>query len=65
LIPWFEAENAAWRGTRLVVGHWSALGLVNEPDLIALDTGCVWGRRLTAVKLTKKPKVTSVKCRSG
>jgi len=63
LIPWFEAQDAAWRGTRVVFGHWSALGLVLRPDLIALDTGCVWGRQLTAVKLTRKPKITKVNCR--
>lgn len=63
LIPWFEAPDAAWRGTRIVFGHWSALGLVVTPDLIALDTGCVWGRELSAVKLTRKPKVTKVNCR--
>jgi len=63
LIPWFEAPVAAWRGTRIVFGHWSALGLVIRPDIIALDTGCVWGRQLTAVKLTRKPKVTKVNCR--
>ncbi|HZW59074.1 MAG TPA: symmetrical bis(5'-nucleosyl)-tetraphosphatase, partial [Woeseiaceae bacterium] len=44
LLPWFRAENAAWRGTRIVFGHWSALGLLVEPELIAVDTGCVWGR---------------------
>ena len=63
LVPWFEVEGAAWRGTRIVFGHWSALGLVVEPGLIALDTGCVWGRELTAVRLDGKPKVTSVGCR--
>jgi bis(5'-nucleosyl)-tetraphosphatase (symmetrical) len=63
LIPWFDAPDAAWQGTRIVFGHWSALGLVIRPDIIAVDTGCVWGRQLTAVKLTRKPKVTKVRCR--
>ncbi len=62
-IPWFDAPDAAWHGTRIVFGHWSALGLVVRPDIIALDTGCVWGRELTAVRLTRKPKVTKVNCR--
>ena len=62
LVPWFDLPNARWRGTRVVFGHWSALGLIVRDDLIAVDTGCVWGRQLTAVKLTKKPKVTSVQC---
>lgn len=62
LVPWFDAENAAWRGSRLVVGHWAALGLIVSPKLVALDTGCVWGRQLTAVRLNKKPKVVAVEC---
>ena len=51
LVPWFSATTAAWRQTRVVFGHWSALGLVLEPQLLAIDTGCVWGRQLTAVQL--------------
>ena len=64
MVPWFEAENAQWHGTRIVFGHWSALGLIVEDDLIAIDTGCVWGRQLTAVRLNRKPRVFSVKCKS-
>jgi bis(5'-nucleosyl)-tetraphosphatase (symmetrical) len=62
LVPWFEMPDARWRDARVVFGHWSALGLIVRDDLIAVDTGCVWGRQLTAVKLTKKPKVTAVQC---
>ena len=64
LIPWFDAPNARWRGTRIVFGHWSALGLLVREDLISMDTGCVWGRSLTAVKLTKKPKIKAVSCQT-
>ena len=64
LKPWFEAEDPAWEGTRIVFGHWSALGLVINPRLICVDTGCVWGRQLTAVQLGKRPKVTQVRCSS-
>ena len=35
----------------MVIGHWSALGLRVEPRLLALDSGCFWGRHLTAVRL--------------
>jgi len=62
LTPWFAATDARWHGTRIVFGHWSALGLVVNKQMIAVDTGCVWGRQLTAVKLTGKPKVTAVQC---
>jgi bis(5'-nucleosyl)-tetraphosphatase (symmetrical) len=51
LIPWFEAENAAWRGARIVFGHWSTLGFFRNADVIGLDTGCVWGGSLTALRL--------------
>ena len=62
LTPWFAAPGAKWHGTRIVFGHWSALGLIVNTQLVAVDTGCVWGRQLTAVKLTKKPRVTAVQC---
>ncbi len=35
----------------MVVGHWSALGLLERTDVLALDTGCVWGNKLSAVRL--------------
>jgi bis(5'-nucleosyl)-tetraphosphatase (symmetrical) len=51
LIPWFEAREARWRGARLVFGHWSTLGFFNDGDVTGLDTGCVWGGTLTALRL--------------
>jgi bis(5'-nucleosyl)-tetraphosphatase (symmetrical) len=50
-LPWFEVPARKTRGVPIVCGHWSALGLRITPDLLALDTGCVWGGRLTAVRL--------------
>ena len=49
--PWFEHEQRRLRDRRIICGHWSTLGLVNRGDLLALDTGCVWGGRLTAINL--------------
>ena len=49
--PWFDVPSQAKAERVLVFGHWSALGLRNETRMIALDTGCVWGRQLTAVEL--------------
>ncbi|MBT8107954.1 MAG: symmetrical bis(5'-nucleosyl)-tetraphosphatase, partial [Gammaproteobacteria bacterium] len=54
LVPWFEVDDAAWWGTRVVFGHWSALGLVVLPDLVSLDSGCIWGRQLTALRLDSR-----------
>lgn len=63
LLPWYAAPDPAWAGTRIVFGHWSALGLVVQDDIIAVDTGCVWGRELTAVRLDGPAKVRQVSCR--
>jgi len=61
LRPWYEVEDRKTANTRVVFGHWSQLGLVVLPDLISVDTGCVWGRQLTAVRLDKKtPRVIQV-----
>jgi bis(5'-nucleosyl)-tetraphosphatase (symmetrical) len=51
LIPWFEAREARWRGPRIVFGHWSTLGFFDTADVTGLDTGCVWGGTLTALRL--------------
>jgi bis(5'-nucleosyl)-tetraphosphatase (symmetrical) len=51
LLPWFDVPGRASRDTRVIFGHWSALGLRRRPRLLALDTGCVWGGSLTAVNL--------------
>ncbi|MFA5522142.1 MAG: symmetrical bis(5'-nucleosyl)-tetraphosphatase [Castellaniella sp.] len=50
-LPWFELENRATANDTIVFGHWSVLGLMMRPHLICLDTGCVWGRELTAMRL--------------
>jgi bis(5'-nucleosyl)-tetraphosphatase (symmetrical) len=51
LIPWFEVPGARWRGPRVVFGHWSTLGFLNTSTVVSLDTGCVWGGSLTALRL--------------
>ena len=48
---WFEHPARATRNTRIVCGHWSTEGLVQRCNVIGLDTGCVWGGQLTAVRL--------------
>jgi bis(5'-nucleosyl)-tetraphosphatase (symmetrical) len=50
-IPWFKAPHRATSATRIVFGHWSALGLYRADHVLGLDTGCVWGGALTAVNL--------------
>lgn len=50
-VPWFEVPGRKSADTTVVFGHWSALGLRVEPRLLALDSGCLWGRELSAVRL--------------
>jgi bis(5'-nucleosyl)-tetraphosphatase (symmetrical) len=49
--PWFDHPERQSRDHAIVCGHWSALGRRVRPDLLAIDSGCVWGRELTAVRL--------------
>ena len=50
-LPWFALPGRRSAGNTLVVGHWSALGVRLSPRLLALDSGCVWGGRLSALRL--------------
>lgn len=50
-MPWFDAPDRATRGVPIAFGHWASLGLVDRPDLLGLDTGCVWGRKLSAMRV--------------
>ena len=49
--PWFGIPGRRNRGATIITGHWAALGLHMEPDILVIDSGCVWGRQLTAVRL--------------
>jgi bis(5'-nucleosyl)-tetraphosphatase (symmetrical) len=60
-MPWFDLPQRASRHHTIICGHWSALGLYLTNNLIALDTGCVWGRNLTAIRLEDR-KVFQLSC---
>ena len=70
LLPWFEVPRRASAISRIVFGHWSTLGVVRRPQLVALDSGCVWGGALTACNLDLPPEASdaqalyAVPCRS-
>lgn len=51
-MPWFDHPQRATRDTPVVFGHWSAEGLVARSNVIGLDTGCVWGGKLTALRVS-------------
>lgn len=63
-MPWFDVPDRAARDDTIVFGHWSVLGLMLRPGLICLDTGCVWGRELTALRLHDR-KLVQVSCHPG
>lgn len=50
-LPWFDVPDRRTAGTCIAFGHWSTLGLLVRPDLISLDTGCVWGGCLSALRI--------------
>lgn len=50
LLPWFDAPGRRTAHTVMAFGHWSTLGWLNRPHLLGLDTGCVWGGCLSAVR---------------
>jgi len=60
-LPWFDVPNRATRHVTVVFGHWSELGLLLRDDVICLDTGCVWGGALTAVRLQDR-KLVQIAC---
>jgi bis(5'-nucleosyl)-tetraphosphatase (symmetrical) len=51
LYPWFEVPGRVERDLKVVCGHWSALGLTITQGIHAIDTGAVWGGKLTAIQL--------------
>jgi bis(5'-nucleosyl)-tetraphosphatase (symmetrical) len=52
-MPWFEVPGRATQSTRIAFGHWSTLGLKLNAQIAALDTGCVWGGALSALRLAQ------------
>jgi bis(5'-nucleosyl)-tetraphosphatase (symmetrical) len=50
-MPWFDVPDRLTAGQPVAFGHWSTLGRLKRPDVLALDTGCVWGGRLSAARL--------------
>ena len=61
-IPWFRHPERATRHDAFVFGHWSALGYLAEPGLRCLDTGCVWGGALTALRLDREEDPVRLPC---
>jgi bis(5'-nucleosyl)-tetraphosphatase (symmetrical) len=60
-LPWFRHPHRRPADTTIVCGHWAALGLYVEPTLLAIDSGCIWGKQLTAVRLEDR-RIFQVSC---
>jgi bis(5'-nucleosyl)-tetraphosphatase (symmetrical) len=66
LMPWFRVPTRRTSDVRIVCGHWSALGYHEGDNVLSIDTGCVWGQRLCAVRLdAASPRPVYVPCRSS
>lgn len=61
LLPWFDVPGRRSAGTTIIFGHWSAMGLQQRPHLYALDSGCLWGGQLSALRL-QDGKIFQVDC---
>ncbi len=62
--PWFMVKNRQSKSDQIVFGHWSTLGLYQNHNVNGVDTGCLWGGKLTALQIDKKiPKVHQISCK--
>ena len=68
-LPWFEVPGRQTANITVAFGHWSTLGWLDRTDILSLDTGCIWGGCLSALRLeshadsaTLKQKLIQVKC---
>ena len=62
-LPWFDVPDRASQDVTAIVGHWSALGLLIRKDVIALDTGCLWGGPMSAIRLEDR-QLFQVSCKN-
>ena len=62
LLPWFEVPKRKNADMRVIFGHWSTLGYYEGSNCYAIDTGCLWGGQLTALKLGEKVQRISINC---
>jgi bis(5'-nucleosyl)-tetraphosphatase (symmetrical) len=65
IFPWFRAPQRRSRDLRIICGHWSALGYHDSDGVLSIDTGCVWGEKLCAVRLDRSAPPVFVPCSSS
>ena len=62
LMPWFEIPKRKNESMKIIFGHWSTLGFYAGNNCYGIDTGCLWGGQMTALRLTGKIKRFSIDC---
>jgi bis(5'-nucleosyl)-tetraphosphatase (symmetrical) len=66
LKPWFDCENRKDVHMKIIFGHWSTLGYYQDENVLALDTGCLWGGELTAARIDSEAlEIVSVSCNNS
>ncbi|OUR84220.1 bis(5'-nucleosyl)-tetraphosphatase (symmetrical) [Cycloclasticus sp. 46_120_T64] len=63
LMPWFKVPKRRTANDKILFGHWSTLGLHQENNTICLDSGCLWGGELSAIKLGTNEEFIKQDCR--
>ncbi|HEB62986.1 MAG TPA: symmetrical bis(5'-nucleosyl)-tetraphosphatase [Gammaproteobacteria bacterium] len=64
VIPWFDVSGRRSADESIVFGHWSTLGIGLRNNTWSLDSGCLWGGKLTALRLDSEPEWFQVTCDS-
>lgn len=62
LLPWYAVPGRKSLNMRIIFGHWSTLGFYQDYNCYSIDTGCLWGGQLTALKLAAEPQRISIDC---
>ncbi|ORU90597.1 MAG: diadenosine tetraphosphatase [Cycloclasticus sp. symbiont of Poecilosclerida sp. M] len=65
LMPWFMVPNRKTQDCKLLFGHWSTLGLAQANNSWCLDSGCLWGGELSAMRLDGSEQIISQACESS
>jgi len=65
-MPWFQHPQRQSTDTRIIFGHWSTLGYRHQHNVWAIDSGCLWGGKLTAIALEKdQPRPIHLDCQAS
>jgi len=62
LVPWFNAPGRASRDLKIIFGHWSTLGVPDVEGIYPIDSGCLWGGQLTALRIDTGPTRINLRC---